>query len=484
MARGLSLSVTLPENLDTLDRQIQNRIEKCRAGILCPDTLREKAAELRRQAGWDGKGIIVASGHQPVIYHPGLFAKEVLAVALARRYDGSAYNIVLDTDEIDLAISYPVRLDMDFSCTTSVQDWPVHKRTVPLTRGNRIVGFQKFDDSNRALLRRACEEALRELHLVLEPNARRRARNFILEYIQRLEKANSILDPSIILRDIARQELGIRVTDVKASELFNSDAFRYFAAFVAERGADFRRAYNEQLAQYRAEHRIKNPAQPLPDLDEQIGELPFWYIKGGYREALTDDTFAEALQSCKDGSGAIYPRAVTTSLFVRLFFCDLFIHGTGGGRYDRITESLILKFFECDAAPFVVATASLQLEPRADVPVLSRDLKAVERELRQLHFDPARFLSTECELHRQREELIERWHDAKAAHRPRAELHREFAKLKRKARLYLHFRKKELEKERTRARRVAAGARIFGDRSYPLFYYDLNELSEAMKSIG
>ncbi len=479
------MSVSIPTNLDDLDRRVQNRLEKCRAGILCPDTLKEQALQLRQNMGWTRDcGLLIAAGHQPVLYHPGLLMKDVLAYALAKRYNGVAYNIVLDTDEVDLEFSFPALMDLDYSNTVrGTSTWPVQKRTFRYGNSRRIVGSLEFTEKDRAGLLQACDEAARGLHLVLNPASRRNAREMLKEFGRSIESAKSILDPSTELRRLAHERMGITIRDVCASDLFDSEAFLYFASFIAERSDKFRARYNLELARYRKERKIKNLAQPLPDLDEASGELPFWYIDNGIREPLLDQGFEEALEAARAGKGKIYPRVITTSLFFRLFFCDLFIHGTGGGRYDRISENLISDFFQCDAAPFLVATASLSMEPRADLPVESRTISEVELDLREIRFDPAQFLSSECTLRAERDELIKKWQQAARAGQDRSSLHLEFLKLRRKAGLYLKGKKKELQKELHRAHYVEKARKIYGDRSYPLFFYDLEPLTSAAKSI-
>ncbi len=41
------------------------------------------------------------------------------------------------------------------------------------------------------------------------------------------------------------------------------------------------------------------------------------------------------------GACCVLPRALTTTLFLRTFIADLFIHGIGGGQYDRLTDRIV-----------------------------------------------------------------------------------------------------------------------------------------------
>ncbi len=51
-------------------------------------------------------------------------------------------------------------------------------------------------------------------------------------------------------------------------------------------------------------------------------------------------------------------RALTTTLYARLFLADLFVHGIGGGKYDELTDELIQGFFECEPPIYLVFSAT------------------------------------------------------------------------------------------------------------------------------
>ena len=41
----------------------------------------------------------------------------------------------------------------------------------------------------------------------------------------------------------------------------------------------------------------------------------------------------------------IRSRALTNTLYARLFLGDLFIHGIGGGKYDEVTDAIIRRYY-------------------------------------------------------------------------------------------------------------------------------------------
>src|SRR3989442_12865445 len=58
---------------------------------------------------------------------------------------------------------------------------------------------------------------------------------------------------------------------------------------------------------------------------------------------------------------AIRPRALTLTAFTRLCLADLFVHGVGGGRYDRVTDAVIREYFGLEPPAYAVTTATMHL---------------------------------------------------------------------------------------------------------------------------
>ena len=82
-------------------------------------------------------------------------------------------------------------------------------------------------------------------------------------------------------------------------------------------------------------------------------------------------------------------RALTNTLYARLFLSDLFIHGIGGGKYDELTDELIRRFYGCEPPEFLILSAT-RLLPLPAPPVRPEDHRRLVRELRDLHWNPQR----------------------------------------------------------------------------------------------
>ena len=58
----------------------------------------------------------------------------------------------------------------------------------------------------------------------------------------------------------------------------------------------------------------------------------------------------------------ILPRAVTLTLFLRLYRLDLFIHGVGGGNYEWIQDRIIERFFKQKPSPYAVVSGTFLID--------------------------------------------------------------------------------------------------------------------------
>jgi hypothetical protein len=79
-------------------------------------------------------------------------------------------------------------------------------------------------------------------------------------------------------------------------------------------------------------------------------------------------------------------------MFSRYFLGDLFIHGIGGAKYDELGDEISRRYFGIDAPGFLSLSLTLRLGLPTD-PVDAAELSRVDRELRDLTFNPDRQLS-------------------------------------------------------------------------------------------
>ena len=90
----------------------------------------------------------------------------------------------------------------------------------------------------------------------------------------------------------------------------------------------------------------------------ESAELPLWRIdpaSGVRRPAYSSDLHHA-------DPATLAPRALLLTAFMRLFVCDLFVHGIGGGLYDTITDGWIRSWMpQWTLAPTTVVSATLHV---------------------------------------------------------------------------------------------------------------------------
>jgi hypothetical protein len=295
----------------------------------------------------------VWTGHQAEFWHPGIMAKYLAAGALAGRLRAGGGRaevtwLVVDQDANEAwKVPYP----------GLVKDL--------LTRGVWTLPFQGMVSATKnpysaetpacALPVVSVPGDLRQALWDLEPAA-----EFVAEGLRAIGEA---LRRHGSERNLARQVTGA-VCDllepwcrpdrvVYASELWREAGF---ARVVEEMRRDPVRcveAYNRAVAGVPRAH-----VRALRVEGARV-ELPLWRMPGtvgrARRAVWSDELAGVKLEE-------LAPRALLMTAVVRSSLCDLFIHGTGGGVYDRITERWFAEWMpDVSLAPTGVVTATRRL---------------------------------------------------------------------------------------------------------------------------
>jgi hypothetical protein len=198
--------------------------------------------------------------------------------------------------------------------------------------------------------------------------------------------------------------------------------FAWFTAHLLAHLPRFRNAYNKALGLYRCAHRMRNRAHPMPDLavDGEWLEAPFWIWstedperrplfarQTGGRVIVTDrransielplgedgdpTLAAEQLAALSSRGIKLRTRALTTTLFARLVISDLFLHGIGGAKYDRVTDQIVRLFFGFEPPEFATVSATLRL-PISHASLDGTAVGQWEQRLRELQYHPEQYV--------------------------------------------------------------------------------------------
>ena len=93
-----------------------------------------------------------------------------------------------------------------------------------------------------------------------------------------LRRSNLIGEAIASARHCLELENGLRTLEAPLSQLVSTHAFARFSVQLASALPRFQQVYNSQRDAYRAYHRIRNAAHPVPRLEERDGWLegPWW----------------------------------------------------------------------------------------------------------------------------------------------------------------------------------------------------------------
>ena len=356
----------------------------------------------------DPSSIIILTGHQPALYHPGVWLKNFLAGHLVQAIGGVAINLNVDNDEAhQLTIKAPVIKDGRVSVVEAAYLQPT--------------GGLPYEDLGEELLKDGVADELRQLG-VAAPLC-----EAVQDYWYRLDGARGRKSYARVVtcaRHQLERQAGLDNLETLVSDMARLAQFRCFMLDVLANLERFHEAYNGGLRMFREVHHETNPAQPVPNLGRDVPrwEMPFWVWRtGSVRQRLwaerRDDRFLLFIDGqdgpfveierrlLADGGRAaidrlneaeaqgvkVRPRALTLTLFARLFLGDLFIHGLGGAIYDKVTEEIIRSYYGVEPAQAVMATGTMLL-PLESLQASEMDRLKLLRRLRDVKHNPHRLM--------------------------------------------------------------------------------------------
>jgi hypothetical protein len=295
-------------------------------------------------------------------------------------------------------------------------------------------------------------------------------------------------------RHLAEIGWGRRNLELPQSEMCQTAAFRRFTLHLFNELPRFVASYNDALGEYRRVHRLRNHAQPVPNLavDGDWFQAPYWvwsteapnrrplYLrKDGAGLVATDrQTFERRLPCvCDDGGERalaelaaweavglkLRSRALITTMFARLAVADLFIHGIGGAKYDEATDAICERFFGATPPAFAAISGTLHL-PIARTAGDVDSAQRLQQLLRDLTFHPEQHVDfADAGVNGDVAELVaskRRWLATAKTPANAAVRHREIATANRGMQPYVAGARESVERrlaaasERTRANRV------------------------------
>jgi len=359
------------------------------------------AAEYTSAPVPDAARPLVVMGHQPVLFHPGIWIKYFLLTRIVRDTRAAGLHVIVDTDAAGpVGADLPADRDHLVRVREMLADLPddVPLEVAPVPSAAAWEGF--LARARRHLATVPLEGLAARLDRWAEGADEARGSRHLGEFLARLRR---------------RYESGAGApcyVEVSMAALSDTPEFRAFALHLVQDPEALARAFNGQLDAYRRQRRLRSAANPFPNLAAEGGrvEAPFWVVRSGRRTSLyvarAGDRLelstasgpvaavpadASGVQALADARIALRPKAMALTMFARLCLGDAFIHGVGGGRYDRVTDAIVRDLFGCAPAPYAVATATLHLPLPAEA---SGDERRTLHQLRMdLRHNPDRHLA-------------------------------------------------------------------------------------------
>jgi len=360
-------------------------------------------ATLRRQTraaiGVDGGTPVIMTGHQPEFIHPGVWAKYIVADRLARALKGAAVNLVVDNDvPKTLALAVPV---------VTAGEIVVHQ--VPFVEKGAGLPYEFLPGLDARTSRQIRERIAGLLADAYDASA---MPAFFEGFCTPHD--GGLAGQMAAGRAAVERLFDVHLRDVRVGRVWGGP----MPADWIRRAREFAASYNQALAEYRREEGIREADRPIPDLHIAGSrvELPLWVCAtGSPRQRLyveqaagqirffagtepagtiaTDELndgerFARLLHAA--GGRVIRPRALALTLWARLLACDLFVHGIGGAKYDRITDRIIRSYYGIEPPAMACVSATLRL-PLPRSPVSRADLFAARRRVRDVRYQPERW---------------------------------------------------------------------------------------------
>ncbi len=355
---------------------------------------------------------LVITGHQPELFHAGVWVKNFATAALARAHGGLGLNLIVDNDLPKSASIRVPRVGKDRLQTVRVEfdQWKGEMPYEDLAVHDESL-FASFGDRVRQVLGGVIADPIIE---GFWPCALRQAKG----------------QPTLGMRlALARRELeskwGVSNLEIPLSQVCQTEGFFWFASHLLAQLPRFQQIHNAALAEYRAVYGIRSKNHPVSALGVQgeWREAPFWVWRQGQprrrpllvrqaprtmflRIAGEDDPLielplspdheaccaVERLHDLATRSIRLRTRALTTTMFCRYLLGDLFIHGIGGAKYDELGDSIARRFFGIEPPEFLTLslTAWLGLPDQTATP---SELATLERVLRDLVYNPDRHFS-------------------------------------------------------------------------------------------
>lgn len=355
--------------------------------------------EFREELGLPSDRAIVMSGHQATLWHPGIAAKLFALRSLAKATGATPVWLVVDTDDGDVtslrmplargahAAGNPADKQASSPASSAAASAnALRAKTISLETGAKASLSRVPTAMRDAGVLRVPGTAVDQAHEAVRGGLAR------LSEVLARESAQGHASLAKLLTSVQMQTPGLAaafdgVAIVYTSQLAQTTAFgRVCDALAGGESSAIGAAspHASTISGYNAAA-AKHPQARMRQLTDEarVRELPLWWLARNMPRAAVkamrqgDGEDGKWLVQPPDQERAwhLAPRALMTTLLMRQFGCELFIHGLGGGVYDQVLASWIeiscergdaLSHVLTGMSPAVVVSATLRLPLASD----------------------------------------------------------------------------------------------------------------------
>lgn len=358
----------------------------------------------------------ILAGHQPELFHAGVWYKNFLLSSLAERERAIPINLIVDTDVVH---STSLTVPRTGDTSTPIENIAFDASADPMAYEERtildVAQFHGFGDRVRLALDRS-DVRLRQSLPLIGPFWRA-ARD--VERRRLKPRLGQVLAEA---RHVLESHNGLRTLEVPLSLLCRGPSFRRFVVHLLTELPRLWRIYNESLHAYRLANHIRSETHPVPrlhELDEwleaplrvwspsdpgrrrpfvrrvdsglEISDFGDWRLRLDAASDSQPDRAIEQLNQAEKEGWKLRPRALITTMYARLVLSDLFIHGIGGAKYDELTDEIIRRFFGIEPPEYLTATATFRL-PIDRPQVTIEDVRECVQRIRDVRYRPESFV--------------------------------------------------------------------------------------------
>lgn len=360
---------------------------------------------------------LIVGGHQPALFHAGVWVKNFAINALANKTMGASVNLVVDND---LLSSTELRIPQGTIEQLSVT-------TIPFDSDHAKEPWEEAVVQDRQLFKSFAERVTN----AMQPwNVEPLISQMWPAAVKQLDHSNRLADCLTAARHNMERKWGCENLELPMSRLFRLKPVLWMVYHYLVESQKLHKIHNQVLSEYREVHGVRSHTHPVPELATNGDwlESPFWIWQQGdqQRKALWvrstsnqlelsdgettlstlpigDETAAttavDELFDFQKRGIRLRPRALSTTLIARMGFADLFVHGIGGAKYDTMTDRIISRFWECAPPSFMAISGTLQLPMAKPYSSTVSDQQQLKQKIRDLKYNADRYLGSDLDQH-------------------------------------------------------------------------------------